>query len=112
MSDEVNGNVPVSEERGELAQDPDEVGQLQRLDHIAEVLDMVYLDAQGETGGTSDAAAVYEVDSTQWQALIDRLDAMQSVMSMTLFMSLLLVCGVGALLGGALWRDFSEGFRR
>lgn len=105
MSDEVTGDVTG----GTGAQDS---AELQRLEHISEVLDMVYLDAQGETGGASDAAAVYEVDTAQWQDLLTRLDTMHEVMSLTLYLTLLLLCGVGAVLGGHLWRSFSEGFRR
>lgn len=103
--------VSYSDESVAHQQELATAAELQRLDHIAGVLDMVLLQTQDSTGGASDSSVV-ALDDSQWSALTARVDSMRDIQSLTLYLVLLMLCGVGALLGGHLFKVFSEGFRR
>jgi hypothetical protein len=78
-----------------------------RLVQIDEKIDTLSLTVQSENGN-SDAVLIEE---TQWQEMIDEVQTINDSASLSLFLTLLLLCVISAILGTRLFSVFAEGWR-
>lgn len=115
VSEQVMAPEPVADEVPEVVTVVDALEVLgdaglqtnERLDGIDRSIRELSLSVQGEASSGS----IVQVDDSQWVEVTASLDEVRDISSISMFLTLLLVCVGAAILGTRLFTEFARGWR-